>query len=133
MMPPIKELSKEQEQRIVSLYESGLSLNAIYEVYGFSHSVAKRTLMKYGVEMRKSARQIAWENAGKKKEKPKEIVIGEPIDCDTQGKRCIYRETHSKQFACNYCSFTGKLRGGSPNECTKYKFRQKRGVKSDKQ
>ena len=130
MMPPRKEISKEQEQRIISMYESGLSFQTIYEVAGYSTTVLKRVLKENGVATRKSAKQISQE---KKKEKPKPIVTGEPIDCDTQGKRCIYRETYSKQFACNYCSFTGKLRGGSPHECTKYKFRQKRGEKSDKQ
>ena len=52
-----------------------------------------------------------------------EIIPGEPIDCDTEGQKCIYRAGVAELYLCDYCGKNKKSRGGSPHSCTKYVFK----------
>lgn len=49
-----------------------------------------------------------------------------PINCDKQGKKCIYKIKLSNCNACDYLCQVGHSRGCEPTECTKYKFRKPR-------
>lgn len=178
-MRQTKVLSEEEEKQITELYQSGMSINALYKKYGYSWAIAKRVLDKYEISPRQYEKasevtqeevekviklhnegttpfQIAkimnrsyitinrilkkydWETfqpRGKtdepektKARKASEIIEGTPIDCDTEGRACIYRAPKGCHL-CDYCSHVGKLRGGSPHECTKYVFVKRGGRK----
>ena len=50
----------------------------------------------------------------------------EPIDCNKQGRRCVYRAGKHEPNLCDYCLITGHSRGGSPHRCTKYEWGKRR-------
>lgn len=88
----------------------------IAEIFGCTNQTINARLREYGIRG----------TSGKKKiEKEVKIVPGEVIDCNTQGKKCIYRASKSsaRQYLCDYCYLVGKCRGGDPHMCTKYKFK----------
>lgn len=166
-------ISEEEEKQIVELYKSGISVNVLYRQYGYSWSVVKKVLAKYGVKERvyeRKRRELSQEDIkqiidlhnncvgigkiGKltgqsqktvqrvlkeydidtyqlrkksveesepKARKPSEIPKGAPIDCDTEGEKCIYRATKAWHL-CDYCALKGHSRGGNPHECVKYVF-----------
>ena len=112
-------------KKVVNLYQNGYTINTIARNVGYSGTTIRRWLMENGVRIRaKNPETDA--KVQQKNVKEKEIILGEPIDCDTQGKKCIYRNPDEKNGLCNYCLTVGKCRGGSPHECTKYKFPEKK-------
>ena len=110
-MPPLKQLTDEEKNRIADLYQSGLSLGVLYRKYGYSNPIVNRVLEEKGIKKRPRNTIINGTL--------KPIVQGEPIDCSRQGGRCIYRNKKSG-YLCDYCAMQGVIRGGSPHECTKY-------------
>lgn len=110
-MPPLKILTNKEELNILELYQKGTSFNQLYTKYGYTTPVAKRVLRKFGI-LKRSV------------EAKREIQQGQPIDCNKDGKKCIYRNKGACKsiLLCDYCSITGSLRGGSPHECVKYAF-----------
>lgn len=112
-----KELPEKEIKQIISLYEGGQTIAAIERKVGYSSGLIKRILNENNA-------QAPVEEPKRKPRKMSEIIPGEPIDCDTEGKRCIYRMNNGG-FLCNYCSMVGHSRGGDPHECTKYKFKRK--------
>ena len=174
-------LSEEEEQRIVELYQSGVSKHKMYKDYKIPYSTAGRVLDKHGImhqtETRKKIEEMSDEekaliiklyqelmpmhklakkvghssnlckmvlkengvalrtaNCKYTEKKPKgrkisEIKEGEPIDCDTEGQRCIYRAGVTEKYLCDYCCMNKRSRGGSPHECTKYVFKTGKGKK----
>ena len=95
----------------------------IAEIYGCSECTINTKIREYGIRRRKREKKI--------KEVLPEIINDEvqgPIDCNTQGKRCIYRTSSNMahHYLCDYCCIVGKTRGGDPKQCTKYKFQRRR-------
>lgn len=167
-------LSTEEVQKIIELYQNGMSINHLYEEHGYSWSVVKKVLNEHGIPLRQyeKAKEVTQEEIekviklhnegmapyqiakmvnrnyvtinrilkkydletcqprGKTRDEPEnakvrevsEIVAGTPIDCDTEGGKCIYRAPKQGCHLCDYCLLAGKLRGGSPHECMKYAF-----------
>lgn len=115
-MPPLKILTEEEEKKICDLYQSGASFNQLYKRYGYTSPVAKRILKKAEILKRPIEEKVT---------KVSEIKQGQPIDCNKDGKKCIYKNKGCGKsvFLCDYCSITGNLRGGSPHECVKYAFK----------
>ena len=112
-------------KRVVNLYQNGYTIDTIAKRVGYSGTTIRRWLMDNGVRIR-SKNPETDKKAEQKVKQVKEVILGEPIDCDTQGKKCIYRNPDDKNGLCNYCLTVGKCRGGSPHECTKYKFPEKK-------
>ena len=111
-MPPLIVLSDTEEKEVCERYKNGDSLATISRRFGFSVVVIKRALDKHGIETR-SRQGIKGTN------NYKTAFNDETIDCNTQGRRCIFR-SRICDFRCDYMGKTGELRGGSPHECTKY-------------
>ena len=111
-------------RKAIDMYNSGNSINAIGKLVGYSDTTIRKWLTENGVRLKPRG----YEKPKQKVEVKTvaEIVEGEPIDCDTQGKRCIYRSKDVNRGLCDYCLTVGRCRGGSPHECTKYKFPEKK-------
>lgn len=140
-MPAAIILTDEEEKEICDLYKSGLGFRKIWKDYGYTQSVATRTLIKHGVPIRDrlKAGAEAREKAKaehkfipREKEKIIEDANKESIDCDKQGKRCIYKvKISGGDWVCNYLCSVGHSRGCDAHQCTKY-ILEKRGRKSGK-
>lgn len=111
-------------KKSIDMYKNGKSINEISKFFGYSNTTIRRWLLENGVKLK--PRGYDNPNRGKETKNVAEIVEGQPIDCNTQGKRCIYRNPDDKNGYCNYCLTVGRCRGGSPHECTKYKFPEKK-------
>lgn len=48
----------------------------------------------------------------------RQIDSGTPINCNFEGKRCIYHAPVNEQHTCDYICKTGKRRGCEATECT---------------
>lgn len=120
-------VSQKLIKKAVDMYQSGYTIDAVAKSVGYSGTTIRKWLMENGVRIRArnpvENKRIA---QSKNVKKASEVIIGEPIDCDTQGKRCIYRSKDENRGLCDYCSIVGRCRGGSPHECTKYKFPEKK-------
>lgn len=168
--------TKEEEDKIVELYTSGISLTKLYKEHKFSFYTVRRVLRERGIQTEESKRRVVLNDEEiklmirlyqdgatldyiskrighsepvirrelqennvpervptekKKARKIEDIIPGDPIDCNTEGKKCIYRYNNSV-FLCNYCEMVGHSRGGDPHACTKYEFTGRRARKSEK-
>lgn len=116
-------------RKAIDMYNCGNSINAIGKLVGYSDTTIRKWLTENGVRLKPRG----YEKPKQKVEVKTvaEIVEGEPIDCDTQGKRCIYRNPDDKNGLCNYCLTVGKCRGGDPHQCTKYEFKKPKRKKKE--
>lgn len=121
MQKKMKELSDEEVKKIINLYQNGTPLKKMPKVVGYSAMLCKRILTENEIPLRIANSKDAEKN--KKGRKMSEIIPGEPIDCDTEGQKCIYRAGVAELYLCDYCGKNKKSRGGSPHECTKYVFK----------
>lgn len=55
----------------------------------------------------------------------REIPKGTPINCNSDGKQCIYRAPVNEQHTCDYICKEGKMRGCEPTECTAWSVRKR--------
>lgn len=136
-MPAAIILTDEEEKKICELYQSGMGFRTIWKKHGYSQSIARRALVKHGVAIRD--RLKAGEEARERKKadhkfvpQKKEKIIEdntdkEPIDCNTQGKRCVYKgRVSGGDYICDYLCKVGHSRGCDASQCTKYIFERKR-------
>lgn len=143
-MPAAIILTEEEELKICELYESGVSFIRLRKEHGYTQGVARKVLIKRGVtirgrfEVRVDAREKKEEHKFIPRTKEKITVEDDtdktPIDCNTQGAKCMFKSKISGgDLICDYLCMVGHSRGCSPNECTKYSFgKRKRGVNSGK-
>lgn len=133
-MPARIELSQEEKDKIIELYQNGMSFNEIYKRYGYCNTVVKRTLDEKNIrirdrlETRRKKEKIAEEKTEEKSE------IKKPVNCNKIGNRCIHKtKMGNSMFVCDYIGHMGKMRGCEPTECTKYIFKGGRNGKTTKQ
>ena len=109
----------------------------IWKEYGYSQSIARRALVKHGVPIRDKVRAKEEKKADHKfvPQKKNKIIEDdmdkEPIDCNTQGRKCIFKARVSGgELICDYLCKVGHMRGCDPHQCTKYIIQNgKRGRK----
>lgn len=116
-----RELSQEDIKQIIDLHNNCVGIYKIGKLTGQSQKTVQRVLKEYDIDTY-MPRKKAVEPEQKKPRKPNEIPEGTPIDCDTEGRKCIYRATKAGHL-CDYCLLKGQLRGGNPHECVKYAFK----------
>lgn len=102
--------------RIVEKYEEGYSILFLSDKFNYSEEFIKEKLKEKGVSIRE------------------ELETGKlPIDCDTEGARCVYKLKIAGGYMCDYLCMVGHSRGCDPKQCTKYIIQTgKRGRKSGK-
>lgn len=105
----------------------------IAKIYGCTAQTISTRLRKYGIETRplNSQKIIDRKRGVILSKKDLKIIPGEPIDCELQGEKCIYRTRayFKNTYLCDYCNMTGKLRGCDPEQCTKYRFKERKKAK----
>lgn len=99
--------------RIVEKYEEGYSILFLSDKFNYSEEFIKEKLKERGISIRE------------------ELETGKlPIDCDTEGARCVYKLKIAGGHMCDYLCMVGHSRGCDPKQCTKYIIQKgKRGRK----
>lgn len=114
-------LPQEEVKEILKLHEAGWGIHKIGRLLGRGQETVRRVIEESRSDWHRKKKPIE-----PPKPKPrKHIEEGDVIDCDIDGRRCIYRNRSSVDYKCDYCSRTGSLRGGSPHECSKWKVMQR--------
>ena len=117
-----------KRKAICELYNMGYSIQKIVECTGVSRMTVQNILKVEKIEMRPRNNKSNPEKdimiAYKELKKTLTAVVNDkPIDCNSkQACRCVYRCKNERVNSCDYYFKTGKLRGGSPEECYKYAF-----------
>lgn len=99
----------------------------IAKMYGCTAPTISTRLRAYGIKTRPlNSQRVIDRQKGLIKKPKKEIIPGQPIDCNTQGKKCIYgtAKTQRNIHLCDYFFKTGKLRWCDPEQCTKYRLKK---------
>lgn len=116
------------EKELRKLYVEELrGQKEIAELYGCTSQTISNRLHKLGIETRSLNLQRVIDREKDFIENPaKEIMPGQPINCNLQGKRCIYGtvKTQRNVYLCDYFFKTGKLRGCPPEKCIKYRLKK---------
>lgn len=140
-MPAAIKLTEEEEYKICELYKSGVSFRTIWKEHGYTNGVTRKVLVKHGVTIRDKfeARAEVRERKKaehkfvpreKKKIKLEDEANKQPIDCNTQGTKCMFKARVSGgDLICDYLCMVGHSRGCDPQQCTKYQFGKKPGKK----
>lgn len=123
----MKRISETQKKIIARLYELGYGFAKIAQVVGCNQVTAQKAARNLGIPVRNRNNNSKPEEDievvyDRLKKEYMEVINEVPINCDKQGKRCVYRARPLAANKCDYCLKMGKMRGGSPEECYKYCF-----------
>ena len=117
---PRKQLTDAEIKKITTLYNSGETLKNVAKRVGYSSNLCKRILTENDIPIRMGKCKQLEKAKGRK---ISEIKQGEPIDCDTEGRRCRFRAGTNEIYLCDYCAINKRIRGDDPHACTKYIFK----------
>lgn len=116
------------EKELRKLYVEELrGQKEIAAMYNCTSQTISTRLRQFGIKTRSlNLQRVIDKEKGLIAEPEKKITAGQPIDCNTQGRRCIYgtAKTQRNIYLCDYFFKTGTLRGGVPEQCTKYRFKK---------
>ena len=136
--------SADEADIITQEYLLGFSLDRLSELHFMSAPIIRKILIENNITLRKNnfrkkSKAKPKENTGNRnnntetvtepakatseKRDIRKLEEGEPINCDTEGKRCIYRAPVTSAGLCDYISKIGKMRGCDPDKCTKWKVK----------
>lgn len=108
-----------QEDELKKLYiDEGKSMQEIAVIFKCTHPTVRARMREYGIPARPATKV-------RKRREEKVIIPGEPINCNTQGKKCVYRtkKCDSNKYLCDYFFKTGRIRGCDPEKCTAYSLK----------